>query len=187
MRKDTIMMIPADEPIEQILRNLSDDKYYFFTNAHCTEPFDDDCKAFMKKILTPIPSFEDELRSYIPIEPYSILHFRLGDTEMVANSQTSIPQNILQLIKDNKEPASILMSDSLSLKNHPDVTKEVYTLKTIPRHLGLCTDIEAIKGTLIDFFFLSRSTHIKTYSCYGWISGFVHWAHIIYGIPLTKM
>lgn len=187
MRKDTIMMIAADKPLEQMIKNLPDHLYYLFTNADCTEPFDDDCKIFMKRLLTPIPSFEDELRSYIPFESYSILHFRLGDDEMSGKNQKTISQKILQLITENKESHSLLISDSMALKTHTDVIKELYVLKTIPAHLGRCTDSDAIKDTLIDFFLLSRSTHIKTYSCYGWISGFVHWAHVIYGIPLTKM
>jgi hypothetical protein len=187
LSKDMIMMISDDAPLEEIIGNLSDTVYYFFTNAQCTEPYDDDCKAFMKSIMTPIPSLESELNTRIPFKTYSILHFRLGDKELVNNKGGDISQNILRLIEENKEANSVLISDSVSLKTYPHISEKVHVLNTIPRHLGRCDDIESIKDTLIDFFILSRATHIKTYSCYNWISGFVFWAHQIYDIPLSKI
>ena len=185
--RDKITMIPADTYLEEMIQGLPDDIYCFFTNAYCTETFDDDSKMFMKKLLTPIQTLEDEIRSYIPFEPYSILHFRLGDDELVGRGQTNLPADILHMIQANKDPNSVLISDSLNLKIHSDVVKEVYILNTVPKHLGKCADIESIKGTLIDFFLLTRAEIIKTYSCYEWISGFVYWAHKIYDIPFMPI
>lgn len=182
--KHEIAMIPADEPLEKIIQDLPGGLYYFFTNAHCTQNFDEDCRVFMKKLLTPIPSLEQELRDYIPFESYSILHFRLGDNELVGQHQTNVSREILHLIQANKEVNSVLISDSFSLKIDPEVAKEVYVLNTVPKHLGKCSNEESIKDTLIDFFLLSKATNIKTYSCYPWVSGFVTWASKIYNIPL---
>jgi len=185
--KDAIMLISADEPLEQMIQGLPDGLYCFFTNAHCTEAFDEDSRIFMKKLLTPVASLEEELRDYIPFHPYSILHFRLGDNELVGQTQTNVSREILHMIQANKEPNSVLISDSFSLKIHPEATKEIFVLNTVPKHLGKCSNEESIKDTLIDFFLLSRATHIKTYSCYPWVSGFVSWAGMIYDIPLTRI
>ena len=182
-----IAMIPEGEPLEKIIQNLPEGVYYFLTNANCTEVFNDECKEFLKKILTPISSLENELKNALPFESYSILHFRLGDDELVGNIKESLSANILKMIQDNKEANSVLISDSMSLKMNQEVMREIYVLKTCPGHLGKTTDSNSIKDTLIDFFILSRATHIKSYSSYDWVSGFVNWASKIYDIPLINM
>lgn len=185
--KDKITMIPVDAPLELFIQNLADDLYCFFTNAECTEEFDEDCRVFMRTLLTPLPSLEEEIRGYIPFQPYSILHFRLGDDELLRESQANISHHFLPMIQANKNLNTILISDSIRFKADPEVRREVYVLTTVPKHLGLCDNSDSIKDTLIDFFLLSRSTDIKTYSCYNWVSGFVKWASTIYDIPLTRI
>ena len=185
--KDKIEMVPASRNLEYHLKQINKDIYFCFTNAHLTEPFDDDCKVFIKRILCPLPQFDKELHGIIPFETYQIMHFRLGDNELVGNKSTNASTYIINLIKRNKKSNDVLISDSLSLKKDFQVQSEVYVLNTIPQHLGRCSDHESIRGTLTDFFLLSRATHIKTYTCYEWTSGFVYWAHLIYDIPLSKI
>jgi hypothetical protein len=187
--KDKIEMVPASKNLEDHLKNINkkEDIYFCFTNAHCTEPFDEECRAFIKRILSPLPQFDKELHQIIPFESYQIMHFRLGDDELVGNKSKNTSRCIINLIKQNKGINDVLISDSLSLKNDRDVQSEVYVLNTIPQHLGRCSDHESIRGTLTDFFLLSRATNIKTYSCYEWTSGFAYWAHQIYDIPLSKI
>lgn len=43
---------------------------------------------------------------------------------------------------------------------------------------------EALRDTLLEFFILTKSTHIKSFTCYGWISGFVYVVHKMFKIPL---
>ena len=184
--KDRIRMIPADEDLVSIINNLEDGSF-FFTNAYCTEDFDDDCKNFMKQILTPIPSLEQSLKAAIPFDPYQIMHFRLGDEELVGGIENGVSENIRNLITSNKDGCDVLISDSFTLKSDPEVAKEVFVLKTVPQHLGKCADADSVKDTLVDFFLISRSKGIKTYSSYEWVSGFVFWAHKIYDIPLRRI
>jgi hypothetical protein len=188
-KKDKIRMIPASKNLELKLNAMEDGIHCFFTNAHCTEKIDDECKTFIKTLLTPVSSLEDEImkaRLTIPYDSYSILHFRLGDQELVQKSKINISRELLRLIHQNKDLKSVLISDSNTLKNHPEVISDIFVLNTFSQHIG-CSDEESIKDTLIDFFLITKSDKIKTYSCYNWVSGFVNWASKIYDIPLIKI
>lgn len=188
--KDKIRMVPANEDLEAQINRLSEDISFFFTNAHINGEIDDDCKRFIKNILRPNDTLRKEIKKTVKSDSYNIMHFRLGDDELVHNIK-NIPaytQNkVLNLIKANKSINDILMSDSLSLKMNREVLNEINVIETIPVHLGRSTDHNSIKDTLIDFFILTTASKIKTYTSYEWISGFVYWAHKIYDIPLMKM
>lgn len=188
--RHNIYMVSFDVNLEEHIQSLNDGVHYFFTNSDITIPFDDECKTFLKHILRPIKSLQKEVTKLSQLRPYEVMHFRLGDTELVNgkfNTSTNTLMHILDLIKANRSEYDILISDSLSLKMNQLVQNEIYVLQTTPSHLGRSTDPEAIKDTLIDFFLLTGATRIKTYSCYHWTSGFVYWAHQIYDIPLIKL
>jgi hypothetical protein len=46
------------------------------------------------------------------------------------------------------------------------------------------TNLDGIRGSLLDFFIQSNSKKIKTISIYDWISGFIYWNTLIYDIPI---
>lgn len=187
---DSIYMVPFDVNLENHIHSLNDGVHFFFTNSDITETIDDDCKAFMKQILRPIKSLQKEIVKLSQLRPYEIMHFRLGDAELVNGimdiADHTVPR-IMELIKANRSEYDILISDSMSLKMNKQIQNEIYVLQTNPAHLGRSTDPDAIKDTLIDFFLLTGATRIKTYSSYEWISGFVLWAHKIYDIPLKRI
>jgi hypothetical protein len=54
-------------------------------------------------------------------------------------------------------------------------------------HLGYEHHNDIIIDTLFEFFLLTTSSSIKTYSVYSHISGFVNMAHYIYDIPLIQL
>jgi hypothetical protein len=186
----SIYMVPAHCSVEMHINSLSEGVHHFFTNAHITEPLDYTTKAFLKQILRPNKSMQEAITKSSQLRPYEVMHFRLGDTELVNgqnNTSRYTSMQILDLIKKNLSDNDILISDSMSLKMNQEVQNEVYVLQTTPVHLGRATDPESIKDTLVDFFLLTGATRIKTYSCYEWTSGFVYWAHQIYDVPLIKM
>jgi len=188
--KDKILMVPAHEDLESHINALSENISFFFTNAHINGEIDVNCKNFIKNILRPNDILREELKRITKPDPYNIMHFRLGDDELVHNVNSIpsyIPNTLLNLIKTNKDPNDILMSDSMRFKMNREVLNEINVMQTMPVHLGRCTNHDSIKDTMIDFFILTMASKIKTYSSYGWISGFAYWAHIIYDIPLIKM
>lgn len=78
------------------------------------------------------------------------------------------------------------MSDSRKFKCIASVNyKNIIYLDTEPKHIGYESN-ESLTDTLFEFFLITKSKKIKTYSKYEWISGFVFWAHKIYDIPLQK-
>jgi hypothetical protein len=190
LNKDKIRMVPAHENLESYIYSLPDGISFLFTNSHITEEIDDDSKSFIREILRPNYILQEEIKKVSKSEPYNVMHFRLGDDELVRsmnNMSTYTIDQVLNIIRRNKETNDILISDSMNLKMNRDVLNQVRVIQTKPVHLGYCADYENIKDTLIDFFLLTDALKIKTYSCYDWISGFVYWAHKIYDIPLIKM
>jgi hypothetical protein len=53
-------------------------------------------------------------------------------------------------------------------------------------HLGFSKDVNSIQHTLFEFLLISKASKIKTYSSYGWISGFTHIISFIYKIPIIS-
>ena len=184
--KENIKLIPSNINLEEIIPTLTDGLYFFFTNAQCTYPISTECQEFIKNILIPIPSLEHEL-SMFPFKKYEIMHLRLGDKELLNNGSAIVSQELIRMVQKNKGDNTILISDSLSIKQNPDILKYVYITDTKPKHTGKCTDSDSMKDTLIEFLLITRSSYIKTYSCYQWRSGFVDWAHKIYDIPIHDM
>lgn len=44
-----------------------------------------------------------------------------------------------------------------------------------------------MKNTLLEFYLITSARSIKTYTIYGWTSGFVLWSSKIFSIPLITM
>ena len=173
-----------NESPHDILYILSND---FYEKKEITE----DCKNFIKNIMTPTPEFQqyiDYMLSKMPFNKmYNILHYRLNDDEF-KNKNSSKSLNYLNDLTDNvikqKEPNDILISDSISFKQHIFLNTYIYIYETKICHLGLSTDNDAIRDTLFEYFLLTRSSKIKTYCKIHAISGFVKWVSMVYDIPV---
>ena len=120
----------------------------------------------------------DDVECYIDINYYDDFLY-----DNIKDISRNISPDIIKLIQDNKSSNTLLISDSASIKKCPEAIDGLYVTNSIPKHTGRCKDSDSIKDTLVDFLLVSRSTNIKTYSCYSWVSGFIYWAHIIYNIP----
>ncbi|AYV75273.1 MAG: hypothetical protein Terrestrivirus1_147 [Terrestrivirus sp.] len=183
---------------EQYINNNSDNTddpdnvIYFITNdgyRTIEEPLTEECKNFMKNILTPNEEFEKyltEMTQTISHTDYNILHYRLGDDSLVRNVQNSFPELKDSVIK-NMEENDILMSDNALFKSEIQKELPVFIFNIIPTHMGYTGDESLIKDSLFEFFVISGATKIKTHSVYTHISGFVYWSHMIYDIPLHKI
>lgn len=192
--KDNIPFI-EDNEIEAYLQNNSNEVSYLFTNCHLRGEITDECKQFIKNILTPNKEFQkyiDETFLYYHIpEHYHILHFRLGDSFLIRNQKSDF-SNAMNKYYQWKEEVDILISDSLIFKenikeNIKENDKDIIILNTKPVHLGYANHSNNIKDTLVEFFIITKSKKIKTFSIYNWISGFVNIVHEIYDIPLVRI
>lgn len=159
----------------------------------------DECKRFMRSLLIPNEEFKTALNAMfmalkIPTN-YSIIHFRLGDDELIKHvSKPNHYNDLLQIVDANLKttPNLFIMTDSIQFKHylkfalHPMVHGRI--IPTVPIHLSQPdADIKMIKETLFDFMLLTNARVIKTHSKYGWISGFVKWVSHIFDVPLINL
>lgn len=173
------------------------------TNAYCNENISMECKQFMKTLLTP----NDRFAKYIHhknalhdvLAPYSILHIRLSDefNETETNEPEINPESIstmndaTQIVRVHAEQNDIFISNSLRLKQHlKSENVNIRTFNTNPMHfrsVSTCSEAESFKETLYEFFTLTNASKIKTHSAYGWVSGFVKFAGLIYDVPVIDL
>lgn len=195
------------------------DLLFFNTNAYLhvydTE-LDTDLKNFIKNILKPT----SELESYIEQtlknldltnKKYNVLHYRLGDSEIVYGNQNNnydkLYEHFLDQVKiinqeSNKDNNIILLSDSEMFKkyiknklsetneksensNDFKLNKIIKTLDFPICHLGTSENDITTKNTLTELFIISKSEKINTFSVYSHISGFAYICHKIFNVPIN--
>jgi hypothetical protein len=186
--KDKKEEIPFVFDTDEYIRNSKEEVLFFVSNNKIESDITSDCKNFIKDLLTPNKKFLEyynEKISSLKLSDYTILHYRLGDNELVRDNFTIDYNFYMNHLNKNKEENSILMSDSKKFK---DKCKDsIIMIDTEIGHLGYHKDINKIRDTLVEFFIISKSRKIKTLSVNGWVSGFVDWIHKIYDIPLSCM
>ncbi len=168
----------------------------FFTNDKFNDPITPDCQEFIKSLFIPNKEFISYVLNQvkkIPYSCYSILHFRLGDAELVNNNPNNKEfnnkiQSIIKTIKNekNKDNKLILFSDSIKLKNTIKNESDIFMFDFKPSHIG-CSNSNDIRDTLVEFFIIVNSRKIKTYSIYSWTSGFVKIINDIFNVPLETL
>jgi hypothetical protein len=145
----------------------------------------------MKYILEPIDSLKLEINNSLKqlelIEKNFITyHFRLGDkylNDQNNNIEESIIDKLLNKIIINQNENYLIISDSVFIK---DLLKKKFSnikiLKNSFSHT-VNNNIIYIKNTLIDFYLMSFSKKIISFSTYPHGSGFSKWCSITYEIP----
>jgi len=178
---------------EEYIINNKNNVIYLFSNHYFRGEITNECKKFIKNVMTPNKTLKKYLAkqyALIPYKGYNILHYRMGDDELVLNKELNNIKNIALNIEKQKEDNDIFISDSISLKKYIKKNTNIFMFDTIPMHLGHTEKIFTTKDTLLDFFLIAKAKKIKTYSVYqtkNGTSGFVYWAHKIWDIPLTVM
>ena len=191
----------AQNDVERFIKDglMHDKPLLLVSNTYPNESLSNDCKRFMRHLLTPTDEFKiyfNEMCHKFHIPPnYSIAHFRLGDQDLIDNDANIENYNRLCGMIDiqmAKTPNLYIMSDSLIFKIYlckilrPELVHRV--IPTTPIHLAVPNaDIENIKETMFDFMLLLNARIIKTHSKYMWVSGFARWVSLIFNIPLVDM
>jgi len=165
-------------------------------------PIKYECKTFLKNLLQPNFLLENKLflvfDRYYNIDPssnYKVIHLRLGDN-CIFNTNNSIDDNLKEIIKNkiynvlvNNDCQYILITDCDEMGR---ILKDLYpTLAYWPSektHLGAFQKTTSdISDTLIDFFILSRSKEIISYSVYQVASGFSTLTSLIFDIKQSNL
>jgi hypothetical protein len=177
--------------VEKYIESNENDIIMFLTNDLCDESaIDDECKEFIKNIFRPTDFFKEYISikmDDVSLDEYNIMHFRLGDEELVRQNITQHDNEIVDKLMKNKEKCDILLSDSEYFKKYVKKNIDINMFGTKTVHFGYQNRPSEIMDTLSEFFLLMNARKIKTYSVYTWISGFVYWVHKIYDVPLEQM
>ena len=177
--------------VENYIESNDNDIIMLLTNDLCdVTAIDDECKEFIKNIFTPTDFFREYMdikKEDIPINDYNIIHFRLGDDELVRKNMINVDNEIIEKLKMCKESNDILVSDSEYFKKYVEKNVDIHLFNTKTTHFGYQKRPSEMMDTLFEFFLLMNAKKIKTYSVYTWISGFVYWIHKIYDIPLEQL
>lgn len=197
--KDNIEFV-LTEDIENYIKESPNNIIFFSTNSLCKyDNITNECKLFIKNLLQPNEELNVQINSIIEkynLNQFEIIHYRLGDKyfkENENNIDLKIFKHLINKILYNYSSKTIFLSDSKLFKLKFKSIKEIFKNKDINVldlkicHLGYENDLDKIRDTLIEFFIVTKSNKIKTYSVYPWISGFVMWISKIYDIPLIKI
>jgi len=186
-RQNNISFVHPDK-IDSFLASNQDYLNLVFSNSHLITEITEDCKNFIKMLLTPKDEFKQYINGILDSKPlplnHSILHFRLGDSLMIRGEQKNF-DTILEIMNKHKENTDVLMSDSERFKEHLMINfSDIFLYHINIGHIGYKEHSSIIRDSLFEFFIIIMAKKIKTYSIYGWISGFVKIAHDIYDVPL---
>ena len=145
-----------------------------------TTPVFQSIQKFIKKLLTVKSNYQQ-----IPCNPYTILHYRMGDQFLVDKNLHNNYDAIVSRIKKETTSTTIFCCDDTTLISL--MKKEgVRVSEATPVHFGTCTDANHLLGTIQDMMLIQNAQSIQTRSVYFWISGFVHWMALVYSIPLSS-
>jgi hypothetical protein len=196
--KENILFIFPGE-LELYVQSITEDVTFFFTNENYIDKVTEECKEFVRKILTPNKEFQkyiDDKRQQIPFIDYHILHYRLGDDFMIHGKKLdneSIEDKIkdkrilLEDVKKQNTSNTIFMSDSKEFKEYVKEHVDIFTFDIDIGHIGLDRCYSIIKDTLVELFIITHASSITTYTAYYWLSGFVKLSRDIYNVPLISL
>lgn len=188
-----INVINLEHQIMNYINQSNEDVIVFFgwlgTEVY-NIPITPDAEIFMKNILTPnecMREYIDLKIAQIPFKDFNIIHYRLGDDELVRNTIHGSNYNLDHLIQ-KMEKNDILLSDSSCFKEFvKNNNVDIFMFENAICHLGFHSDDdEKTKGTLLEFFLLSYASKIKSHSIYCWESGFAKAISFIYQIPFES-
>jgi hypothetical protein len=145
---------------------------------------------YMKTILEPTIFFKIEINNLMDKlglikKDFVTYHIRLGDNYL--ENQYDLIQNnklyqILDKLNIEDDNNYLLLSDSMVIKNI--LSKKYSKLKTIENEIiHTNKNDDRIKNTLLDFYLMSNSKKIISFSIYPHGSGFSKWCATTYEIP----
>jgi len=182
---------PSKEELEIIMSKSLVDKDICCISTNCNmwvyqDKMEEEFINIIKEILSP----KEELKTLIEeaklnLGSYSCIHMRLGDNYKLNKLKAFKYFKIFQRCYSGND---LFVSDNENFKKYiENKIPGIKMLKTPPTHLGQSQDKIGIRNTLIEYFLISNSTSIKTYSNYCWVSGFVMSISKVFGIPILDL
>jgi hypothetical protein len=169
---------------------------FMFCNSYPINEIPEKNKEYMRKMLEPTNEIKtiinDTLNELsISIKQYIVIHIRAGDSYLKEEKNTFTNGYIHNLINNIKNDVNcdnnyLIIADSNDVKKI--IQKFFPNFKTLIKPIthfgeGIVLEEEKVKNTLIDFYFLSYSKSIFSYSSYKHGSGFSYWCAKTFDIP----
>lgn len=149
-------------------------------------------KQTLKTLLTKTPEFEAYCREHSPSPPYTVTHFRLGDTQMdlCGTNEQVMYTKLLDTYTDVLSN-TMVVSDSCTFKKLITESNLPGTIVSdvTPCHLGVEQDTENIMVTLCEYFMLAEARLIMSFNVYNRksFSGFVLSINRLFDVPLVNL
>ena len=177
---------------------------FMFCNSFPIDEVPEKNKEYMRKFLEPTNEMKliinqtlDELA--ISSKQYIVIHIRAGDSYLKEEKNKftngyihNLINNIKNDINQAKPCANHLENNYLLIADSNDVKKIIQkyfpNFKTLMNPIthfgeGVVLEEEKVKNTLVDFYLLSHSKSIFSYSVYKHGSGFSYWCAKTFNIP----
>jgi hypothetical protein len=171
--------------VNYIIEKMFQNGYNIYAISNClidnekekeTEQIGDECREFLKEILTPGDILKNQLTiAYKNLNIsdenlYYCIHIRFGDSFLFNNTFDidilhKVEMFIKNIIQENIDVPIILITDSSIMGNElKRIIPELYYWNNNKIHLGSLTNYseEAIVDTLVDILILSKSKRIYT-------------------------
>ena len=172
-----------------------DKKIFIYTITFPNEGSINNYKKIMRDILEPTNKMELliniklkmlDLKSY----SYEIIHIRCGDeylsNKIINNNSINIQFILSDFDNLNPNKKYLLISDNNSIKTF---IKKKYNFINILYHNIVHTGenieimLKKLENTMLDFYLISKSKNVMSYSVYEHGSGFSKWCAFTYDIP----
>ena len=122
--------------------------YSNMTHASYDKDITPELRRFMEHTLRPTDEFEAYLDAHLPKHAYSILHYRLGDDELVRSGSSPVDRAFIHLLTQYGE-TDIVISDSNTFKQYiRKYCASVRMFDTQVCHIGHEESYDAIRDTL---------------------------------------
>jgi hypothetical protein len=153
-------------------------------------------KEHMRKFLEPTNEMKliiNQTLEHLNItsKQYIVIHIRAGDSYLKEENDTFTNRYIHTLVNNikndvNRDNNYVLMADTNDVKKF--IQKYFPNFKTLMNPIthfgeGVVLEEEKVKNTLTDFYLLSHSKSIFSYSAYKHGSGFSYWCAKTFNIP----
>lgn len=185
--------------LQKLINPLTHPLLFIYCNGVPTKtPHDQQYYEFIKNKIKPNPIMEkiieEEMNKLGLIKnKYIVIHIRVGDKCLIENQSincnlaSQIMMNVTNYRKTNKTKKCLIISDSVSLKQlFKSYYNCVFTQKQIT-HLGdtqiLNANMNSVKNTMLDFYLMSQSSEICSFTSNNCCSAFSKWTSVIYDIP----
>jgi hypothetical protein len=169
---------------------------FMFCNSYPNNEISEKNKEYMRKMLEPTNEMKTIINETlnelaISIKEYIVIHIRCGDSYLKEEKNTFTNGYIHTLINNIKNDVNgknnyLLIADSNDVKKI--IQNYFPNFKTLIKPIthfgeGVILEEEKVKNTLIDFYLLSHSKSIFSYSSYKHGSGFSFWCAKTFNIP----